>query len=72
MLFSSARYYNQENIIITNVPDCVQAFEQEFERLWNQFSSDSAAATLHEKKKNVPKNGNENNKSLNKDITVVA
>ncbi|KAJ8655923.1 hypothetical protein O0I10_008363 [Lichtheimia ornata] len=57
-----ARYENQENIIITNVPNCVQAFEQEFECLWKQFD-ESTASPEKEKKKKTLKNGNGQQKS---------
>ncbi|KAG2222503.1 hypothetical protein INT45_012817 [Circinella minor] len=33
----SARYRNHENVIITNVESVVEAYHQEFERLWEMF-----------------------------------
>ncbi|KAI8978380.1 hypothetical protein BDB01DRAFT_799634 [Pilobolus umbonatus] len=32
-----ARYKNRENVIITNIPSVVNAYNKEFERLWNFF-----------------------------------
>ena len=33
----SANLYNQENLIITNEPELLQSFRQEFEKLWEKF-----------------------------------
>ncbi|KAI7875196.1 phospholipase D/nuclease [Lichtheimia hyalospora FSU 10163] len=33
----NARFKNRENIVITNIPECIKEFEVEFERLWNTF-----------------------------------
>ncbi|KAI8138376.1 hypothetical protein BJV82DRAFT_673724 [Fennellomyces sp. T-0311] len=33
----SARYHNHENVLITNIDSVVQAYHDEFERLWDQF-----------------------------------
>ncbi|CDS12839.1 hypothetical protein LRAMOSA05023 [Lichtheimia ramosa] len=33
----NARFKNRENIVITNIPECIKEFEIEFERLWNEF-----------------------------------
>ncbi|KAI9499426.1 hypothetical protein BDB00DRAFT_782944 [Zychaea mexicana] len=33
----SARYHNKENVLVTNIDSVVQAYQKEFERLWDMF-----------------------------------
>lgn len=35
--YLSARFKNKENIIITNIPFCIQEFQNEFDSLWEEF-----------------------------------
>ncbi|KAI8142901.1 hypothetical protein BJV82DRAFT_612671 [Fennellomyces sp. T-0311] len=32
-----ARFKNRENIIITNIPECIKEFQKQFEKLWAEF-----------------------------------
>ncbi|KAI9248540.1 hypothetical protein BDA99DRAFT_524964 [Phascolomyces articulosus] len=32
-----ARFKNRENIIITNIPECIKEFQKQFESLWEEF-----------------------------------
>lgn len=33
----SARFKNRENVLITNIPQCIKEYQGQFDSLWKEF-----------------------------------